>query len=334
MATNATTVMTYADWAKRLDANGRIDTIVEMLMDYNEILDDMVVQECNDGTGHKSTIRTGLPQAAWRMLNYGVPAVKTQTAQVRDTTGMLETFSKVDKKLAELSGDVSAFRLSEADGIIQGMNNQMASTLFYGNTDVNPERFLGLAPRYSTISTDEDESGFNIIDAGGNNTANGQTSIWLVHWGANSCFGLFPKGSKAGLTHEDLGEDIATDADGGEYRILRDHFGWDIGLCIRDWRYVVRIANIDVAQLKSDTTYLKALINRMIEAEERLPQLGNGKPAWYGNRAIREALRNARLEKIASNLTDDTIEGKRVTMFDEIPFRRCDALLSTEAVVT
>jgi hypothetical protein len=27
------------------------------------------------------------------------------------------------------------------------MNQTMASTLFYGNTDVNPERFMGLAPR-------------------------------------------------------------------------------------------------------------------------------------------------------------------------------------------
>lgn len=333
MTTNAATVMTYADWAKRLDKNGRIDTIVEMLMDYNEILDDMMAMECNDGTGHKTTIRTGIPEGAWRMLNYGVPAVKSQTAQIRDTTGMLEAFSKVDEKLAQLSGDPRAFRLSEADGIIQGMNNQMASTLFYGNTDINPERFLGFAPRYDTISTNEDESGFNIIDAAGS-TANGQTSIWLVHWGANSCHALFPKGTTAGLKHEDLGRDIATDADGGEYKILREHFGWDIGLCVRDWRYVVRIANIDVALLSSDTTYLKSIINKMIAAEERLPQLGNGRPVWYGNRVIREALRNARLEKIANNLTDDTIEGKRVTQFDGIPFRRCDALVSTEAVVS
>lgn len=331
MATIGNLVLTYADWAKRVDPDGKVATVVEILNQQNEVLEDMLVMECNDGTSHKTTTRTGIPSAAWRMLNYGVPRVKTTTAQVKDTTGMLESYSEVDKDLAKLSGDVAGFRLSEANGIMEGMNQQMATTLFYGNTNTNPDRFLGLAPRYSTILTANADSAENVIDGGGVGATN--TSIWLVYWGANTVHGLFPKGSKAGLLHEDLGEDTLIDAVGGRYQGYRDHFKWDLGMSLRDWRYVVRIANVDVAAIIADATFakLKALISLMIDAEEKIRVPGNGRPSWYMNRQVRALLRKAIIERMVGNLTEERIAGKRVTMFDGIPVRAVDALLNTEA---
>ena len=72
---------TLADVIKRTEPGvnggpGKIATIVEMLTETNEILQDMTYVEGNLPTGHKSTIRTGLPSAAWRMLNYGVQPSK------------------------------------------------------------------------------------------------------------------------------------------------------------------------------------------------------------------------------------------------------------------
>ena len=49
----------------------------------------MLWMQCNDGAGHKTTVRTGLPTATWRLLNYGVVKSKSTTAQVRDSTGMV-----------------------------------------------------------------------------------------------------------------------------------------------------------------------------------------------------------------------------------------------------
>lgn len=330
MATVGALALTYADWAKRLDPNGRVDTIIEILNQWNEVLDDMLVREANDGTGHRTTVRTGIPQAAWRMLNYGVPNVKSQTAQVRDTTGMLEAYSEVDKALADMNGNTAEFRLSEAQAIMEGMSQQMAGTLFYGNTDANPERFLGLAPRFSSLSA---SSGANVVDAGG--TGSDNTSIWLVVWGENTVHGLFPKGSKAGIQHQDLGEQTLFDGNNNKYQGYRDHFKWDLGLTVRDWRFVVRIANIDVSDVTSGVVAnLKGLIDRMVDAEERVPQLGLGRAVWYMNRQMRTGLRRGVLEKISTNLTDETVAGKRVTMFDGIPVRRVDQILNTEARVT
>lgn len=332
MPTIGTEVLTYADWAKRLDPDGRIDKIVELLYQWNMILEDMLVMQANDGTTHKTTVRTGIPEATWRLLNYGVPRVKSRTAQVRDSTGMLEAYSEVDKALAELSGSPASFRLSEATAVLQGMNNQMATETFYGNTSITPERFMGLTPRYSTGDPAVAESAANVVDGGGDD-ALGQTSIWLVTWGENTTHGLFPKGSMAGFQHKDLGEQTLLDDQGGMYQGLRDHFKWDLGLTVRDWRFNVRIANVEVSLL-TDPTYILTLIGLMIQASELIPTLGVGRSVWYMSRRVRTALRLAILAKTANNLTWETVAGKRVMMFDDIPVKRVDALLHTEAVVT
>src|SRR5262245_48108468 len=153
MATLSSTALTYADWAKRLDDNYRIAVIIELLSQTNEILDDMLVVEGNLPTGHTPTVRTGLPQATWRMLNTGVPNAKATTAQIVDTCGNLETYSVIDKDIADLNGNTAEFRMSEVRAFLEGMSQQVASTLIYGNQSVNPERFTGFAPRYSTLTT-------------------------------------------------------------------------------------------------------------------------------------------------------------------------------------
>src|SRR5579859_3530558 len=153
MATNPTGALTYADWARRTDPDGKEAAIIELLSQTNEIMDDMLVQEGNLPTGHKTTVRTGLPTATWRLLNYGVPTSKSTTVQITDNCGMLETYSTIDKALADLNGNTAEFRLGEDKAFLEGMNQQMASTFVYGNTAVNPERFMGLAPRYNTITT-------------------------------------------------------------------------------------------------------------------------------------------------------------------------------------
>ncbi len=319
---NDSLVLTYADWARRLDPNGRVDKIVEILSQTNEILEDMLVLEGNLPAGHRTTIRSGLPEAVWRKLNQGVPSGKSTTSQMTEATGMLETYSEVDKELADLNGNTAAFRLSEAKAFIEGMNVKMADTLFYGS-DVTPESFIGLAPRYGSKSSDNAE---NLIDAGGTGSSN--TSLWLVVWSAETIHGIFPKGSKAGLQHEDKGQVTLTDANGGRYEGYRDHWQWKNGLAVRDWRYGVRICNIDVNKLNDID-----LIGMMIEAEERIPNLNAGRAAWYCNRRIRTALRKQVLNHKNVNLTQENVGGKVLTAFDGIPIRRVDQLKNNETQV-
>jgi hypothetical protein len=329
MAALAANNPTLLDVAKRLDPDGKIASIVEILNANNQVLNDLTFVEGNLPTGHRTTIRTGLPTPTWRKLYGGVQPTKSTTVQVTDSCGMLEAYAEVDKALADLNGNTAAFRLSEDAAHIEAMSQEMASTLFYGNEGTEPEAFTGLAPRYNSKSA---QNADNIIDAGG--TGSDNTSIWLCVWGPQTGFGIYPKGSTAGLQMTDKGQVTVenVDGNGGRMEAYRTHYRWDAGLTIRDWRYFVRIANIDVSDLDT-VANTKNIINWMIQASERIPELGKGRAAFYMNRRLREKLRLGILEKISTNLTWETVSGERVMTFDDIPVRRTDALVNTEARV-
>ncbi|EHF0465868.1 hypothetical protein IEN06_002947 [Salmonella enterica subsp. enterica serovar Javiana] len=327
MAVKGLTALTLADWGKRIDPNGKVDKIIELLSQTNPILLDMMIMESNSPTGHKTTVRTGLPDATWRLLNYGVPNSKSTTAQVTDTMGMLETYAEIDKSLADLNDNTAEFRLSEDRAFLEAMNQKMAQTLFYGDTSVNPQQFMGLASRYSSKSAG---NGQNIIDAGGTGTDN--TSIWLVVWGENTVHGIFPKGQKAGLQMQDLGEQTLRDAAGGQYQGYRTHYKWDNGLTLRDWRYVVRIANIDVSDLSVPASAAN-IVTQMVKALHRVPNLKMGRAAFYMNRTVAQALDLQSLDKASLALSVKETEGEWWTTFRGIPIRETDAILETETRV-
>jgi len=243
---------------------------------------------------------------------------------------MMEDYGLVDKALADLSGNADAFRVSENIAKLQGFNNKAARYMFYGNTAAEPEAFLGLAPRYNDKSA---ESGANIVDAGGTGSTN--ASIWFVTWGEMTTHLLYPKGSVAGFQHRNLGEDTVKDANGGEFQAYRDHFKWDVGMSVRDWRANARIANIDVTALTADGASGAKIIEAMIKAYYLLenPMQGEGRTVIYCNRTIQTFLHLQAMNSKNVNLTIGEYAGKKIPEFLGIPIKRVDALLNTEARV-
>lgn len=332
MATLGTNVLTLVDWAKRVDPDGKVPSIVELLGQTNGILDDMLWKEGNLPTGERTTVRTGLPTVAWRLLNQGVQPSKSTTAQVDEGVGMLEAYSEVDKDLAELNGNTASFRLSEAQAFIEAMNQEFAQTLFYGNSGTAPEEFTGLSIRYSSLAANNAQ---NIVDCGG--TGSDNSSIFLVVWGAQTVHGIFPKGSKAGLIHEDLGlTTVETTAGvaGTRMRAYLDHWQWKCGIALKDWRYVVRAANIDVSNLVAQSSAAD-LFDKMIKMTHRIPNLGMGKPVFYMNRTVFQELDIQRRNDVVTGggLTYQNSAGDVNFSFRGIPVKIVDALLETEARV-
>lgn len=334
MSLLATTHPTLLDVAKRLDPNGQIATLVEMLTQTNEVLDDAVCIEGNLPTGHRTSIRSGLPEPTWRKLYGFVQPTKSTSVQVTDNTGMLEAYAEVDKALADLNGNTAAFRLSEERAHIEGMNQEMADTIFFGNEGTEPEAFTGLLPRFNSLSA---QNGQNIINASGSSNLQ---SIWLVVWGPNTVHCIYPKGSKAGLamtdkgqvTIESLGNSVAS---AGRMEAYRTHYRWDNGLVVRDWRYVVRIANIDVSALTKNAASGADLIDLLTQALELVQNTTMGRPAFYCSRSIRSFLRRQITNKVAaSTLTMEEVAGKKVVTFDGVPVRRVDRIVTGESVVS
>lgn len=339
--------VTLADWAKTRDPDGRTAAVIEMLNQNTSALQDIMWKEGNLPTGHQTTVRTGLPNGTWRKMYKGVQPTKSARAQITDTCGVLEARSEVDKDVADLNGNTTSFRLSEADAHVEGMTQQFLSTLFYGDTDVYPERFTGLAPRYNTLNAAVPVSQ-NVLDAGGTGADN--TSIWLVGWGENTVAGIYPKGSSAGLSHQDLGEIDASDENNLRFRAYADLWKWKAGLSVRDWRYVVRIANIDVSDMNGMTgtqadTAATNIVNMMIRAMAVVPNMDKGNFAFYMNRAGIAALPLLSRKMAQAVMAIEAgvkqfgdirpgFTGAGRMSFLGVPIRTTDALLSTEARVT
>jgi hypothetical protein len=339
MATLSSTALTLADWAKRIDPEGRVPVVAELLSQSNEILEDCMFKEGNLPTGERVVIRTGLPTVYWRALNQGIPNSKSTTAQVDEACGILEARSEVDKDLAMLNGNTAQFRLSEDTAFLEAMNQTQATTLFYGNPGTDPKQFLGLAARYSSLSGGNAQ---NILSASGSGSDN--TSIYLVVWGDNTVYCPFPKGSKAGLIHEDLGEQTVYNSDGTRLQAYATRYQWKNGLVVKDWRYVVRICNIDVSDLIAQTNTqaanaATAIIKLMARALYRIPNMSMGRAAFYMNRTVHSGLALAAMDKsqyvlkIEQGLTQFGQPNSWLS-FLGVPLRRVDAILNTEAVVS
>lgn len=345
MAVIGTGVDTLVDVLKQLAPDGsQLDT-AEVLTQHTEVLQDMTWMEGNLITGHRDSVRTTLPTPSFRALNEGVPVTKGGTTPIEETCALLEDFSQCDRELAVMSGNIESYRLRQARPHMIGFAHKMAQQLFYGNTLVDPKGFTGLAPRYNSLSTATSQTAANVINAGG--TGSNLRSIWLVGWSEETITGIYPKNTKGGLMHEDAtspsagghpdgqaaGQALA-DANGNLYMGFRDHWMWRCGLMVKDWRFAVRIANIDPTALTATAASGPYLQNLMIRALETIQSTEGVKIAFYMPRIVRSFLRQQLVEKKNAFLSLSEQGGTATLNFDSVPLRRTDALNVAELQVT
>ncbi len=295
---------TLYDWGKEVDPNGSVSAVAEMLSQKNAIIETGMFKEGNLPTGERTNVRTGLPTSYWRSVNAGTPVSKATSAQVDFQCAQLTARSEIDRTIARLNGNTAEYRLKEGRAFIEAMSQEAAGTMLYGSA-ASPEEFVGLANHYNSLTGSE--SSDNVITAGGTGGSD-YTSIYLVGWGDSEIYGIFPKGSKAGLMHEDLGLIDAFDGSNNRFRAYADYYEWNLGFCVKDWRYGVRICNIDVSDLAGLTgtqavtaaTSLTKLLSRSID---HMHDVGSVKPYFYMNRTAASHLRIIAQEKSSSAVT-------------------------------
>lgn len=341
MATIGNSFMNLIDiWKGAGGTDMDIGEVVEVLAQLNPIMQDAVTAECNMGTIHRHSIRTGLPDVAWGKLYQGIPQSKSTTQQVDDTTGYVQGLSTVATTLLELSANPAAVRLSEAKSFLESMAQEVCRGFFYHDTTSTPERFKGLSARYATLGGGG--TGGQIINGGGVGADN--TSIWFVTHGDDYTSLLHPKGTKAGVTREDKGEQRALDALNNPYYVKEELFQQHVGVSVRDWRFNARIANIDVSNVQAGSVDLYSLMRKAYyklqgrrNAKMASDVAAQGRTVIYMNRDMLEAL-----DALATNrgTTDNfvrlatmEVQGQEVMSYRGMPIRETDALINAEALV-
>lgn len=328
--------LTFNDLKKRQNPDGTIADIIDIIQRSDPIMEHIRWAQGNLPTGNQTTQRTGVPRAELRRINRGVGNVKSTTRQVVDTCAMLEAHSQIDVELLGLQPNPQAFRASEDAAIVEGMTQQVADMIFYGDSDKNPDEFNGLAKRYDSYGGNSGDYSYQVINAGGN-TENKQASAWLVCFGDRAAMGFYPKFGYAGLKQEDMGEDWCTDENGKRFRGVTTLFNWKVGLAIRNPRMVAAVRNIDMSVLNLESVTAeqkKSIIDKMIIAQHKIQSFSGVDPAWYVPSDIMTLINLYFTDKSNVYVTrKDNMTGMPEYYVNGIRVLEEQALTTTEAVV-
>lgn len=333
MAVLSTGQITLLDIARN-PANKDAGDVIELLAQLNPILEDAPAFECNRGTYHETTVRTGLPTPVWGAMYEGTPATKGTKQMVKDTVGFVTSACEVDCRIVDIyekAEDKASCRLDEAESHIEALGQEGATAMFYHDSRKNARLPMGLAPRYSSLSA---ENGKMIVDGGG--TGNDNTSVWMVTWDKSSAHLIYPKTHKAGIQRDNQGKQLAFDANNNRFMVYREEFSWHFGLTVRNWQYIARIANIDISDLKIDAATGADLVNLLTEMyyQHKGRRVAKGKTVIYMNTTLVKYLdyqaRNVKDRNLFLTYGEYGPNAKEVLMFRGIPIRECDAILNTE----
>lgn len=341
MAVLGTNTLGLVDIAKMKDPDGGIAKVAEVLEQTNELIPDIPWHEGNKDTGHQSVLRLSLPTPTLRRLNEGVGSTKSTTQPQTDTIAQIEAWSTLDVDTpAGGAGNLAQVRFNESIAHMEAIAQEGARLFVYGDPAADDREFKGFFPRYTDPSSST--LGDNIFDAGG--AGSGNTSILLVNWGPNTVFGIYPKGSTAGIYHEDHGvvtDNTSTTTGGTKLRVYEERFVWKCGLVVKNPFDVVRIGSIDVSALialtgTQATTASTSIVRQMARATYRLQSRGRmtSKPCFYAPRIVLETLQDIASTKTASGqLRTDLIEGVPVTTINGIPIKTLDAISVNETAI-
>lgn len=333
---------TLIDVARVLNPNGSIAEVAAILQQYNEMLDDIPWYEGNSPTGNITTIQTSKAAPVLRLLNQGVVPTKSTTGQIIDACSIIENRSEVDMNVANINGNLKAFRATQDKPMITGFADALSTYLIYGDTSTDPAQFNGLATRYFSLGSTYTTSS-QMIDAGG--TGSDNTSIWLVCYGQDKVWGVYPKGTQAGLRFEDLGiqEVITNSTTGAKMRAYVSWMQWLCGIVVADYRSVIRICNVDMSNLRTagDSSDTSANIMKYMSlALDLLPPGNDFMPVFYMNQEVRGLLRAKMQDKSNHWLTDaamtspTSITRRPSLAFQGVPCRLMNAITKTEAQIT
>jgi hypothetical protein len=321
MATFTSNSLSLVEVAKRKAPDGTMAEIAEVLEEQNEILQDAVWYEANDTFSNVTTRRSQEPSGSFRKLNQGVGKESSKTTTIIDTVAILETRAENDIEVINAFPDPVRARNDENIAFIRGLSKTAATKMIYGNSSTTPEEFTGIAPRLDTLATSK-----NVLNAGG--TGADLASIYVIDWGRQGVYMTFPKNSKVGLGHTDLGIETVTDSNGNKLSAYVDKFTWKLGMVVRNDKSIGRIANIETTGTSNifNEDDLITLLNRMTKGPGR---------RIYVNETIMTQMEIKLKDKTNTFFSKaDGLAPGPVLTFKGVPIRLVEKILDTETAIS
>ena len=308
--------------------------LIDVVTRLSPVLRSSYIGACNNNTTHKHVIKSGKGIATWGRLYKGIAASKGNTFQVEDTTGFLEARTEIDTRVLDLEGEnAQRYKLIEAESQLETVTENFESAFFYSDTAAAPDEIQGLGARYGEISTAG--PGSMIVNAGGVGSDN--MSVWMVTWGPKACSLIHPSKVSGGIERDQKGEQRVLDADGNPYYAEEDIYRLHTGVSVGDWRYVSRIANIDVSAFETDPSGAARWL-RKAYYKHRGRIHNTGRTVIYCRKEFIEGLDELGTNSGGSDnyvrLKPMEFMGQEFDSYRGMPLIESENLLATEAQVT
>jgi hypothetical protein len=330
MASTSVNKLGIVEVAKRTN-NGAILRPAEVLSKFDDVIGDMVWLPANQLASHVHNRRLSLPTGTWRKMNYGVAPEMSQTKQIVENIGRLESWAQIDEAvLSTLLGDKVAFRQTENDAFIMGLGQTFVSAFIGGDTLADPEKFDGLRIRTNALTA---AATFppKVLGVGG--SGGDTTSVFFIQWGENACHMIYlpdnGPGGGAPVKAEDKGLESVVDSNGYLYSAYRTKFVLTAGFAVHDDRCLTRLANMEVTASGVnifEPDYAIALLNGM---------MNRGSGAYmYAHTSVLTQMDIMAMDKVNVLYTLADLWGEPVTYFNrKVPVRQCDSIGIAETAV-
>lgn len=322
--------LTLNDLRMRLmPGDAAIASIAEVIAQENPILDDIPWSQGNLLTGDIFFRRTAKPSSVIRKINEGIEATASKTETVTETCVEIAARGIVDMSELDLAPNAAAYLMTENRPHMAALGEDFAASIFYGSNNAGSQGsgILGFANRMGTLKSER------VIDFGG--TGQNLTSIYCIKWDATEVGGIYPKNASAGIKVITKSNEHVPDRDGKMFLAHVTDYKWFVGLKVRDYRYMARLANIDRDVLLTDETARRELFRKMILLKNKIHHVDRGRVVFYADSEIFNALEIAAFEKenaqigYKSGITSDT----RILSFSGIPIKKNDCMNGPEKKV-
>ncbi len=326
MATKALqNIVTLVDQLKMVGPDGEVMTVADTLSEKNEYMIDAAMEQANDVFAHQTSVPVSLGQIKPRNINAGAESSAPKLKQVIDQIMLIDVITEVDEELVDNMPDPNKARWNHAKLRLEAAAQEMARIMTYGNRGVDAREIDGFNVRYNDLSL------ANVVSAG----ATGGTSVLMIEWGPMKCSMIYPRGAKnAGI--EDLPKPQKmriTDSSNNPFFAYIHQVKARFGVSVIDDRCVQRIANVGVAENTTNNLLTANGMNMLVYARNRLPSFGRN-AVIYCNRTTKSQFDIYALDKSNGFYTKEDITGEPLTVFQGIPIRLVEQILTTESTVS
>ena len=330
-----------------IDARSPWVNVARVLDRTTPLLQVLPMVPSNQIMSNIATRTDSLPVASTRRWNAFAQPTASKNTPINDGIMNLEDYSEVDKQLAAIQNDPTAWRMDSDANHIEGIRQKAESLFWYGSLAQDPGSINGLATRFNNLESypNGDQSWQpNVLNNGGTGSV---TSIWAIEFGPQKVYGIYPPNMPGGLMVEDLGEitkqgssatTTGSPVTNGYMQMYLTHLHWMFGLQIADERCVQRICNVNPTILSGSGNFDE---NVLIDALEFLPGGGNAPgTVIFVNRALSAQINIRSVsQKLNAYYTQDPASGdvfgsRRITRFQGIPILLAEKILNTETAVS